>query len=85
VKVRPHSTPTGRDLGGDLVMTAAELAVIEARLGVSGLFAAYAHTDVTRLLAEVHRLHRLLAAASVTATATTGWAGLDGMAAGMPS
>ncbi len=34
----------------------AELSVIEARLNVSGLFTAHAHTDMTRLLAELRRL-----------------------------
>jgi len=33
-----------------------ELAAIAARLPVGGLFIAHAHTDMTRLLAEVHRL-----------------------------
>jgi hypothetical protein len=42
------------------VLAVGELAAIEARLPVSGLFAAHARTDVTRLLAEVHRLHQLL-------------------------
>jgi hypothetical protein len=37
-------------------MTGSELAAIEGRLNVSGLFYSHAHTDVTRLLAEVHRL-----------------------------
>ena len=38
-------------------MSAGELAVIEARLPIGGMFlGAHAHTDVTRLLAEVHRL-----------------------------
>jgi len=36
------------------------LAAIAARLPVSGLFIAHAHTDVTRLLAEVHRLRHAL-------------------------
>lgn len=42
-------------------MTAVELRTIERRLGSAGLFAAHAYTDVTRLLAEVHRLRRELA------------------------
>ena len=37
-----------------------ELAAIAARLPVGGLFVAHAHTDMTRLLAEVHRLRHAL-------------------------
>jgi hypothetical protein len=43
-------------------MTAVEPAAIRNRLGSVGLFTAHAHTDVTRLLAEVHRLRAALAA-----------------------
>jgi hypothetical protein len=42
-------------------MTSDELAAIEGRLSVSGLFVAHARTDVADLLAEVHRLRQVLA------------------------
>jgi hypothetical protein len=48
-------------------MTRGELAAIAGRLHVSGLFYAHAHTDVTRLLAEVHRLRTALTAGPQTA------------------
>ncbi len=35
-----------------------ELAAITARLPIGGLFAAHAHTDMTRLIAEIHRLRK---------------------------
>lgn len=46
----------------ELPMPAAELAAIQRRLDSLGLFTAHAYTDVTRLLAEVHRLRAELAA-----------------------
>ena len=46
-------------------LTADELAAIEARLPIGGLFLAHAHTDVTRLLGEVHRLRQALTAARI--------------------
>ncbi len=42
-------------------LSTAELAVIQGRLSIGGLFGAHAHTDVTRLLAEVRRLRQLVA------------------------
>lgn len=48
-----------------------ELAAIAARLPVGGLFIAHAHTDMTRLLAEVHRLRHALRAPRGTAPTTT--------------
>ena len=50
--------PDGRPDGG---LSDAELAAIAARLPVGGLFIAHARTDMTRLLAEVHRLRRVAA------------------------
>jgi hypothetical protein len=58
-----------------------ELTAIQCRLGSAGLFATHAHTDLTRLLAEVRRLRlalavqrgeyaNLLAAARATIAAT---------------
>jgi len=49
--VKPDHTAAGTAPLGD-----EELAAIEARLPVGGLFIAHAHTDMTRLLAEIHRL-----------------------------
>jgi hypothetical protein len=43
-------------------MTTEELTAIRKRLGSVGLFTAHAYTDVTRLLAEVHRLRAALTA-----------------------
>ena len=48
-----------------------ELAAIAARLPVGGLFVAHAHTDMTRLLAEVHRLRYALRAAQDTTPTTS--------------
>jgi hypothetical protein len=42
-------------------LTPEDLATIRRRLGSVGLFTAHAHTDVTRLLAEVCRLRLALA------------------------
>lgn len=42
-------------------LTPDDLTAIERRLGSAGLFAAHAHSDVTRLLAEVRRLRLALA------------------------
>jgi len=53
--VNPDHTAAGTAPLGD-----EELAAIAARLPVGGLFIAHAHTDMTRLLAEVHRLRHAL-------------------------
>jgi len=54
-----------------------ELAAIAARLPVGGLFVAHAHTDMTRLLAEVHRLRHALTDPPHPATSDGGHAHVE--------
>ena len=60
--MNPDHTAAGTAPLGD-----EELAAIAARLPVGGLFTAHAHTDMTRLLAEVHRLRHALTNPALTA------------------
>jgi len=66
--------PGGRPDGG---LSDADLASIQARLPVGGLFIAHAHTDMTRLLAEVHRLRHALTNPPHPATSNGGHAHVE--------